>query len=564
MPQDAFTIYHTAKELNRSISGARVDRINQPEKDTVAISIRVRDKNYCLILCSKAEFTRVELSSSAQKAPLAAPSFCMLLRKHLAHAQIKSVEAVKDERIILIKFYAKDEFGDVYEKYLYCEIMGKYSNITLCENGRILGAVKTTSLDSEYSRKIFAGVEYTLPEKQDKISVSDVETAKKVLQGCDRSDDLPEYLFERFFGLSVQTAKEIVYRYGLSRGLKDFVINDKIDDFYSFFYDFYYNVQIAPCVKTTEKKSDFFITDYLTEPGIITHFDSIGEAIGFCYGQKIAKKEFSAKKRKLEDLLLSYRKKQEKKLQIAEEKLLSCADADLNRLFGELIISNIYRLKGGEKQAEFNDYTKEDYPLVSIKLDEKLSPKENAERYFKRYAKQKKTISAVVPQKKELLSLLAYLDEIEKEINETETVEDFTDIEEELRRLGLIKEEKKSKEKQKSTKYRVYNYKGFDILVGKNNVQNDRLTFSAERYDVWLHTKDFHSSHVIVKTENRPLPDDVLLFAAEICAYYSDARNADKVPVDYTLKKFVKKSGSQIGLVYYTDQKTLFVKPDKH
>ena len=146
-----------------------------------------------------------------------------------------------------------------------------------------------------------------------------------------------------------------------------------------------------------------------------------------------------------------------------------------------------------------------------------------------------------------------------------EQIEDFVDIDEELKILGLIKAEAKKKEKVKATKYRVYSYGGFEIFVGKNNVQNEKLTFSAERSDIWLHAKDFHSSHVIIKTHGEPVPDNVLLFAAEVCAYYSDAREADKVPIDYTLKKYVKKSnGKAIGLVYYTDQKTLFVKPDSH
>ena len=252
-------------------------------------------------------------------------------------------------------------------------------------------------------------------------------------------------------------------------------------------------------------------------------------------------------------------------MQIANGKLLSCADSEKNSLYGQLIISNLYRIKQGDKQATVNDFTKEDYPEIIVRLDENLSPKENAERYFKRYDKQKKTIAAVTGQKAELNETIDYLNNILRDIDRTEQIEDFADVEEELKILGVIKRENKKKERTPQTKLRVYQYGGFEIYVGKNNIQNEKITFSAERSDIWLHVKDFHSSHVIIRTHGKTVPDDVLLFAAELCAYYSDAREADKVPVDYTLKKFVRKNGGKaVGAVYYTDQKTLFVKPNKH
>ncbi len=558
MPQDAFTILHTAKELDSLLKDARVDRINQPDKDSVIFYLRKDRFDYYLTACAKADFSRLSIGAKPTFVAVDAPSFCMLLRKHLSRSVIEQIRAIKDERIIAIDFLCRDELGETSEKTLYCEIMGKYSNVILVQSGTILGAMKTTSFDSDYPRRIFSGVPYILPEKQEKTSLFDEEAAKNLLANFN-GHDLTEFVFNNFLGLSRATAQDIETKY--FQNVKVF----KIDEFYKYFKDYYESPFIKPNVVFGGKESDFYIGDYTLVQGNKTYYKTIAEAIDAYYKFKTESKAFGIRKQKLKDIVNAYLKKQQKKLQIVNEKLLSCDDADKNTLYGQLIISNLYRIKSGMKEVELEDFTKEDYPKITVKLDDKLSPKENAERYFKRYDKQKKTLAAVSNQKDELNELIAYLEQILKEIDSIEQIEDFVDIDEELKLLGLIKVEAKKKEKVKTTKYRVYSYGGFEIFVGKNNVQNEKLTFSAERSDIWLHAKDFHSSHVIIKTHGETVPDNVLLFAAEVCAYYSDAREADKVPIDYTLKKHVKKSnGKAIGLVYYTDQKTLFVKPDSH
>lgn len=558
MTQDAFTIFHIANELNAIIENARVERINQPEKDSVTFRIRSNGSNYVLTACAKAEYARLSLGKNNPTAPIEAPSFCMLLRKHLSNSTIISVSPVTDERIIKIDFLCKSELGDLSEKSLYCEIMGKYSNIVLTENGKILGALKTTSLDSGYPRHIFAGVTYALPEKQNKVSVFNENESKSILKKFN-GDNLSDYLFNNFLGLSMQTAKEIVFRY--FKNIKTF----NIDDFYSFFKDFYVNPPFCPNAIFSKENGGVYVFDYETIEGEKKTYSNINQAIDEYYFSKILSNAFSVRKNKLTDTVKAFIKKQEKKLQIVEEKILSCRDAEKNLLFGQLIISNLFKIKGGEKYVELNDYTKDDYPLVKITLDENKSAKQNAEKYFKKYDKQKKTLSAVTKQKEELEELISYLKGIINEIEQTESIEDFADVDEELKSLGILKQENKKKEKVKQTSYRHYSYRGYEIFVGKNNVQNERLTFSADRADVWLHAKDFHSAHVIIKTNGKPVEDEVLLFAAQICAYYSDARSVDKVPVDYTLKKYVKKSnGKAIGLVYYAEQKTLYVTPDAH
>ena len=312
-----------------------------------------------------------------------------------------------------------------------------------------------------------------------------------------------------------------------------------------------------------------FINDELIEQGKSAikakGVDLVENDIVVAY-KKEAKAAFSAKKRKLTDVTKSHLKKLEKKLQTFNEKILSASTADELKKNGELIIAYLYKIKPGDEVLIAEDYTKENYPEVKIKLDKNLTPQENAEKLFKRYAKLKKTVVATEPQIKETKEQIAYFESILSDIERAETTEDFDDLTEELIAASLIPEQKQRKnEKKKKSPFRNFYYDGFEISAGRNNVQNDRLVTEAERADIWLHTKNYHSSHVIIRTKGEKVPDNVLLFAAQICAYYSNAKSGDKIPVDYTLRKFVKKpAGAPLGKVYYTEQKTLLVTPDPH
>lgn len=565
MPQDAFTVYHTSCELDKIIKGARIERINQPTKDVVVLYIRCEDKNNrILYLSANANGARVCLTKDNRPAPIQAPAFCMLLRKHLYRSSVNAVRAVPYERIIEIDFDCKDELGTKSKKTLICEIMGKYSNITLTENGVILGAMKQTELDFSYSRQIFPGAKYVYPTPQNKVSGDDEKGLKNALSEFDGTD-LANFIFLHLKGLSLITAEEIALQYekqAIMRGVKTFII----DDFIKVFRSFYESKDVKANIAATTNLNDFFVRDYESVQCEKRYFSTLNEAIDFYFTDKENKNQIAAKRRKLLDTVKSQIKKASKKLQIENDKLLACKDYENNKFYGELILSNLYRIKDGASTAVVEDYTKEDYPTIEIKLDKTISPKENAERYFKKYNKQKKTIAAVVPQKTASEEELKYLETIVDEIENAETFEDFDDISEELEKIGVLKVVKTNKkDKKRNSPYRNFSYCGFDISVGRNNVQNDRLVSEAERNDVWLHTKDYHSSHVIIRTNGRTATDEVLLFAAEICAFYSKGRSADKIPVDYTLKKHVKKpAGAKLGFVYYTEQKTIFVTPDAH
>ncbi len=565
MPQDAFTIYHTALELNNRLKGARIDKINQPTSDTVTFSVRTLNKNEKLVISANAENARVAFTDLQKEAPYQAPSFCMLLRKYLIHATVDCVEAVPYERIIKITFNTKNEMREAGVKVLYAEIMGKYSNITLTENDKILGAIKQ-SQSLEGLRPIFPGVSYKLPAPQDKVELSNKEASLSALNSY-QGGDFSKYIFTTFKGLSRLTANEVVYRFfGSSEPSIQDVKNCNIIDFYKHFVNFYETRNYLPNVVSSNDINDFFITDYKSVNENKKYYDDLLKTIDLYFDKKESTRAFGDKKRKLLSVINAADKKVKKKYQIALEKILACKNMQNDRIYGELIISNLYRIKNGLKEVELENYYSPDYQTVKIPLDEKLSPKENAERYFKKYNKEKKTVASVEPQIKELEENLKYLQSLYDEIDLCQSMQDFTDVEEELIQAGILKTVKKSdKKKEAKSTYRTYCYKGFIILVGRNNLQNTRLTSSAERNDLWLHTKDYHSAHVIIKTEGRLVPDDVLLYAAEICAFYSKASKSDKVPVDYTLKKYVKRpAGLPLGMVYYTDNKTILVTPNAH
>ena len=269
-------------------------------------------------------------------------------------------------------------------------------------------------------------------------------------------------------------------------------------------------------------------------------------------------------KKQLTDKINSLLKKLYKKLQGESEKILACHDAESLRIKGELITANIYRLKEGMSECELENYY-DDYKPVKITLNKNLSPSKNAQRYFKKYAKEKRTLEILVPQKEATEDELSYLNTVLLFISQATDISEFKDLEDELTTVGLLPKPKFKQKNQEESAYRVYSFNGFIIKCGKNNVQNDRLTQRAYKEDLWLHTKNFHSSHVIIETKGDKIPNEVIEVGAEICAYYSDAKEGTKVPVDYCFKKFVKKPReAKPGSVIYTDYKTCLVNPNPH
>ena len=560
MPQDAFTLIREANELDALLKGGKVNKIIQPTADEVFI-LFYTGKSVNVAFSANAQTARVCPTDRQVKAPAVAPNFCMLLRKHLSGTTVKKTENVGYERIIVVTFEGKNDFFETTEKKLVCEIMGKYSNVILTENNKILGTLKPSFGDLQSGRLLLAGLDYALPPTQNKIEITDLTRVKEAFR------DFPEvdggfFTQSAIKGLSSQTAaeaaNEFMQKYSLSS------INGKGEEYADFLFDFLSSPPYKPNV-TTSGGEDFFLFDYKTIGGEKRYFDTLLQAEKYFFDKTENEKEFRLRYKALKEKIKQQEKKLLKKKNITEEKILSCYDAETNKKKGELLTAYQYAVPIGSTVCELPDFYSETGEKIKITLDGTLSANRNAQIYFKKYQKQKKTLAASEPQLEQTMNELNYISDLYDELDRCETEADFEALKEEIRSAGYLHEQRRTDKKEKPSAPKTYEKDGFLILAGRNNLQNDKLTGGANKHDMWLHTKDFHSSHVIIETNGKPVPDEVLLFAAEICAYNSKARGGTKVPVDYCLKKYVKKPPkSAPGKVIYTDFKTILVTPNSH
>lgn len=547
MPQDAFTIKYIAGELKQRLVGGKISRIIQPTRDSLTFIIYTGKSNLKLEACLSARSARLSLTDDETVVPQVAPNFCMLLRKHLQNAEILDIVQPDFERIIYFDLKCTSEFT-VTTMRLYFEIMGKYSNAVLCENGVIVGALKTTAISESTKRILFGGVKYAPPEPQDKLSPEDTVKINGILKNF--SGDKTKFICDNIKGISYATAFEIVSCYGENLTAENI-------------YDYIFSNPAAPCVTyAANEPADFKVRS--TEKDKKSYPDILSAQSAY-YSYVTAKKNFTERKTKLLSALNAGVKKLDKRLAQMREKLAECKDMENVKLKGELITANIYAIERGKTQFEAVNYYDENCGKIIIALDKSLTPSQNAQKYYKKYAKLKRTKQSVDAQLAAAELQKDYLNCINAHICAAETLADLEETEEELAALQLIKRVENKKKKPTATPYRTYFFDGFKIIAGRNNIQNERLTKSLSPDDLWLHTQKYHSSHVAVITDGRDVPDSVIKVAAEICAYYSDGRDGSKIPVDYTLKKFVKKPpASNTGFVIYTDYHTTLSEPNKH
>ncbi len=567
MPQDAFHIRRLAVELHTFLVGGKINRISQVNKDELTFIIYTGKSTVKLILSANASNARVCLSSTEKEPAPIAPNFCMLLRKHLQGAEILEIRQHELERIIEIDLHCTTDFSES-KRTLHCELMGKYSNVILTENGVILGALKTTALEDNSRRIFLSGAKYVYPAAQDKISPLDGAGMRSRLENylSMRAETVDEeglslFTFENVSGLALPTAREIVKRASQAEGGLLYALSPSNPcPLWAFVGKFFLEEPCNPCL--TEK--DFFA--FPVEGGVAT--PSLCKAEDEFFASREGKKEFENKKRKLENTAKGLKKKLTKKLQDTLERLKDAEKAEEYRIKGELLTANLYRVERGMKGVELENWYEEGCPVVKIALDEALSPSKNAQRYFKTYNKLKRAKEILVPMAENEEKEIAYVDSVLCSIALAENSEDLKEIEVELIELGLLRApavKAGGKRKEVIVPFREYEFDGVKIYVGRNNLQNDRLLRLASPDDIWLHAQKYHSSHVIIAIRGGQVRDELLLYAAEICAYYSDGRESDKLPVDYCKRKFVKKpSKSKAGFVTYTDYKTLLVKPNKH
>ncbi len=579
MAMDGVSVAALVNELNIGLLGSRVDKIQQTEADELLVSFYGGSGGAKkLRLTANSQVARVCITEDRKKSPDVAPLFCMLLRKHLSGAKFKEAIQPGFERVIKLVFEGTNEFGDVCEKCLISELMGRHSNIILVdENGKIIDAIKHIDFSVSSVRQVLPGLLYENPPSQDKANILTVSLNEivEILKAQDKSLKADKALLSSFLGISPLLAREIVYNaFGICDIYLDELDYSKILDLAACCFEMFKKVkdkEFTPCYlvrNDTEKPFEFsaLLINQYKDAAKVVFGKSLSEVAENFYREKDKRERITRKSAHLVKLVSNNLERCAKKIIVQKNELADTENMEKYKRYAELITANLYALSDGQKQAVVVDYYDPEMKEVTISLDERLSPSKNAQRYFKKYNKAKAAAEELAKQIKIATDELDYLYSVEEELRKAETEEDLTEIADELFEQGYLKRPKDIKKRKKETTKPLEFVidGGFVVLVGKNNKQNDLLTQKlSKNSDLWFHTKDIHGSHVLLRYEHgKEFTDDAIVAAAKYAAKYSKASASANVPVDYTYVKYVKKpSGAPPGKVIYTNQKTVNVKP---
>ena len=577
MALDGLVVHSLSHELHTKLVGGKVDKVHQPENDELVLYIRNNKESFKLVLSSSASNPRIYIANDYKKEnPIKAPMFCMLFRKYIQGGIITEISQINFERIIKISVESFDELKEKTTKDIYIEIMGRHSNIILVQNSKIIDSIKRIPPSVSRVRQLLPNMTYELPPAQDKINPIKGTSIKSFINIL-REFDGPIYkgIYSKFLGISPSVAKEICHRANLNPNDNG---NDKTRDelsvLYRIFSDLFTNIkkdEYNPCIvidENVDKVIDFSCINlsYLDGNKFIKN-DSISQIIEDYYKTKDFKERVhqrTADLRKSISIKLERLYHKQKKI---EKELRDADNADEFKVKGELLTSYIYMIQKGMESVEVANFYDANYSNIRIALNKNLTPSENAQKYFKKYNKLKTAKIELTSQIAICNEEIEYLENIMLGIENCENLEELDDIKDELIKLGYAKAPfryKAKKDIDPTTKPNQFTSSdGFKILVGKNNKQNDYLTLRiADPEDLWMHTKNIPGSHVIIKCAGKEVPDNTLLEAATLAAYFSKARLSSQVPVDYTMKKHVKKpSGSKPGMVIYETNSTIYVTP---
>ncbi|KJS17599.1 MAG: fibronectin-binding protein [Peptococcaceae bacterium BRH_c4b] len=578
MPYDGLVLAAVKNELTQLLTGGRIEKIYQPAREEIHMIIhRQQQGRLRLLLNASAGLARVHLTSGTRENPAAAPLFCMVLRKHLEGGRINSIDQQGLERILVITVDARDELGRPSSKKLVCEIMGRHSNIILLDSeNTILDGIRRYTHAVSRHREVLPGRPYIAPPPQNKLNPLELDEEEffRVLLSRPLNKNITDIIQKDFEGLSPLMAGEIVYRSGLSLNTPlelcgEYELRTVWLNLRKIMKDTGAG-QFRPTLVLDPKKLplEFAAFELTRFTGFETLPGGMNSLVDHYYCRK---QEEEILEREKQSLLATVRKEMSrlgKKLALQLESIDEAGEREQFRIAGDLITANIYRINKGDREAVLEDFYQPECPAVAIALDPRLSPSENAQQYFKKYNKAKSTLAAARYQAGLSASELHYFSGVENAIIMAETTGETAQIRQELASQDYLKlppppRGKKSKERDIPHPLVFVSSSGITILVGKNNRQNDHLTMKMARDDdIWLHTKDIPGSHVIIRASGQEPEETTLTEAASLAAYFSKARESGRVPVDYTLRKYVSKpGGAKPGYVIYTNQKTLFVDP---
>lgn len=575
MSYDGFVTHSVVDELKNTILGARIDKIHQPESDEILISLRTFEGSFKLLLSASASNARVHFTNVSRENPMIAPMFCMLMRKHLGSGKIIGVEQIGFDRVIKIDVESRNELGDLEVKSLIVEIMGRHSNIILTESsGRVIDSIKRVDFTVSAVRQILPGITYELPPKQDKLEPDEFDVLS-YLNMLDRQPGetlLDKLLLSTITGMSPLIAREIAY--GFSGHTKITIGEIDTARFAAYLETFLGDIadhKYSPCIAfdNVEKKPLAFSCVKLKQyesSARVKSIGSISEAVDTFYETRARQERMKQRSAAMIKLVHNNIERCQKKIALHRENLKKSQDRDKYKIYGDLLTANLYRIKYGMNEVEVENYYSPNMEKVKIKLKNDISPSQNAQRYYKRYNKAKATETHAVEQIKEAEEELEYLETVLNSLEKAETPADLSEIREELAEQGYIPKSggKQKKRRVKSAPMKFRSSDGYEILVGRNNKQNDELTIRmAYSTDIWLHTKNIPGSHTLIRTNGTGEASDAAITeAAQLAAYYSKAGNSSHVPVDYTHVKNVKKpNGAKPGFVIYDNYYTIIVDP---
>ncbi|MBO4991263.1 MAG: NFACT family protein [Firmicutes bacterium] len=566
MSFDGIVTGAVARQLHRCLTGARIEKIYQPEGDEIVLHCHAGREKYKLYLSSNSAHCRVHLTKGADSNPPNPSAFCMLLRKHLQGGRIASVEQKDSERILEISVDTVNELGFAVNKKLIAEIMGKHSNIVLVDlnSGKIVDCIKRISIDVNRYRQLLPGLPYVYPPSQNKRNAYTLTEESFCQALIDKEPLNAKALVGAVCGISPTFAEEVCFR--ASNGSEAPLSASQV---WPVFHRMVEQILAEDCqsavyVDPQRGPVEFHAIPLLSYAGSQQFlFDDISTACDYYYGHKSSSNRVRQKTNDLTKTVEAMLQKLCLKKKRLSEDLLSAENSESYRLYGELLMANLHLVQPGMEQVTVLNYY--DNTQLTIPLDKKLSPSRNSQRYFKLYGKSKTAIKEKQVQLEETQQDLDYLESVASFIERAETFEAVEAIRQELTELGYLKKRKQSGKpvRMKLKPYEYMTSDGFRISAGHNNRENDELTFKlADKKDLWFHTKDIPGSHVILHTDGRQATETALFEAAAIAAFHSKGRDSENVPVDYVSIRYVKKpNGAKPGMVIFTNNRTLYVNP---
>ena len=570
---DGIFLRHIKKEIEDAALGARVSQIYQPNRDELVLVLRTYEGTRKLLLSSRANSPRVNFCVKTPENPAQPPMFCMLLRKRLGGGKLVSLRQPGCDRVLFLDFDCINELGEQEGLSIVCEIMGMYSNLIVInrDTGIILDAIKRVDLTVSSRRFVLPNIPYELPDAQDKLNILEHSAEEMAEAACRLPAEtvLSQALMSTVQGVSPIVTRELEYRVG--EGTTNRLTGAAYARLIEVLRGFKETAESCgerPCIVYREdgRPMDFSFMPICQYGG----FAEVRETAGFSdtvdefYEERDARERMRVKSHSLQKLLTNLIVRTARKINKQQTELAQCGNREQLRICGDLLHANLYRIERGARFADVENFYDENGGTMRIRLNPAISPAANAQKYFKDYQKAKTAETVLAEQIEKGRTELAYLESVADSVERAETERELAQIREELTEQGYLRRPKGKQPRQAQLPPKEFqSTDGFAILVGRNNRQNDRLTLkTAAKTDVWLHTKDIHGSHVIIRAEGQPVSETAIRQAAALAAYHSKARESTNVPVDYTLVKNVSKpAGAKPGMVIYVRNKTVYVDP---